>query len=399
MRPSEQLAIVGGLVREVGDVLAERVHEPTPPTWAAARGWTRFLLGLDDASLERCEHGDTAVELASMLEAPASLREVAHQVVEATRVRPTTLEAEVEPLRRASERKRLQVATLGALVRDWAPRARRIVDLGAGHGHLTRELARTLELEALGIEERAHVVANAQALTDNERVRFVAHDALAAPVELAPDDLVVGLHACGALGDALVEAAARAQSGVLLVSCCPQKRGTPERAPLSRLGAELGLTVAREHLGLANMATLAQGGVDSAEVMERRRTRYALYLLLRDAGVSLRPGDEMEGLHRRHLRHPLEVVAPRAFAARDLRPPSAHALDDAKARAQREHDVVRRLSLPRTMLGRLLELALVLDRATLLEERGGALPEVRAAFDREASPRNLAVLRAPRHNH
>ncbi len=395
MLPSAQLRQVGGLLREVTDVLAERVHEPTPPAWAERRGWSAFLLRLDDAALERCEHGETASELAAHPDAPASLRALAEQILHSTRVADAPSEAEVQPLRRASERKRRQVASLGALVRQWAPRAARVVDLGAGHGHFTREMAEALGLDALGIEERAHVVANANALTETERVRFVTQDALAAPITLAGDDLVVGLHACGALGDALVQAAAEARAGVLLVSCCPQKIPNDARAPLSRLGAALGLTIARGHLGLANMATLAQGGVDSAEVMERRRRRYALFLLLRDAGVPLRPGDEMEGIHRRHLRRPLEALAERAFAVRSLPPPSPASLADARARAAREHPLVRRLGVPRTMLGRLLELALVLDRATHLEERGGEPPEVRAAFDRQASPRNLAILRAP----
>ncbi|MCZ7677918.1 MAG: hypothetical protein M5U28_03700 [Sandaracinaceae bacterium] len=55
----------------------------------------------------------------------------------------------------------------------------------------------------------------------------------------------------------------------------------------------------------------------------------------------------------------------------------------------------RRLALPRAMLARPLELALVLDRAACLAEHGAA-PEVLEAFDRAASPRNVAIVRPAR---
>lgn len=395
MQPSRRLLEVGALLREVRDILDERVQDPAPPRWAEGRGWADFLRGLDEATLERCEHGETAVVLASIPAAPESLRELARRVTAATEVPPAPDVERAPTLRRASERKRRQVATLGALVREWAPRARRVVDLGAGHGHLTRALAESLGLEALGVEERAHVVSNARALTESEAVRFVEQDALSSPIALSAEDLVVGLHACGALGDGLVRAAAASGAGVLLVSCCPQKVPGAARSPLSGLGARLALTVSREHLGLANVATLAQGGVDSARVMERRRTRRGLYVLLRDAGVELQPGDEMHGIPRRRLREPFDALAARAFAIRGMPAPGPSARADASARGAREHEAIRRFGAPRTMLGRLLELALVLDRATLLEEQGGACPSVQAAFEREASPRNLAILRAP----
>ena len=52
---------------------------------------------------------------------------------------------------------------------------------------------------------------------------------------------------------------------------------------------------------------------------------------------------------------------------------------------------MRRLGLPRGLLGRLLELALVLDRAVALEEAGHAV-RVEPAFPAQVSPRNLALL-------
>lgn len=393
--PSARLRALAVLLREVEDVLAERVSEPTPPAWCTERGWSTFLLGLDEATLERCEHGETARVMAELEGAPASLRRLANEVLEETRLDRLEVPGGARPLRRASERKRMQVAALAGLVEAWAPRAERVVDLGAGHGHLTRELSACLGVTALGVEARAHVVANAQALTESDAVRFVRRDALADPLDFGPGDLLVGLHACGALGDAIASAAAERGAGVLLVSCCPQKVGGDARAPLSALGHALGLRVPRAQLGLANLATLAEGAKDSAAVMMRRRTRRALFLLLRDAGVPLALGDEINGVSRRQPRHGVAALSARVFEARGLPLPSAAAIEDAEARAAHEHAAIRRLALPRTMLARALELALVFDRAALLEEAGGEPVRVLEAFDRSASPRNVALLRAP----
>src|SRR5690606_28009182 len=153
-------------------------------------------------------------------------------------------------------------------------------------------------------------------------VSFVAADALSGTLDAREDDLLVGLHACGALGDALIRSAAESGAGVLLIACCPQKIPDDARAPLSARRCALGLIVPRPQLGLANLAAVAQGGKDSAGAAALRRARYALALLLRDAGVALPPGDEVHGIPRRQLRRPLAEVAARAFALRGLAPPS-----------------------------------------------------------------------------
>lgn len=395
MQSADRLRVLAALLGEVRDVLSDRVVDPAPPAWCERRGWTSFLLALDDATLERAEHGETARVLLEHRDTPPSLRALASEVIALTALEPIVLAAEPRALRRASDRKRHQVAALGALASEWAPRTRRVVDLGAGHGHLTRELAERLNVAALGVEARAHVVENARALTESDAVRFVRRDAIADPIRFERDDLIVGLHACGSLGDAIVRAAAESGAGVLLVSCCPQKIDGTDRPPLSALGRSLGLRFAREHLGLANLATLVEGGKDSADVMERRLARRTLFLLLRDAGVALAPGDEMHGIPRRRLAGPLDALVARAFELRGLALPSREAIERARARAAREHPRMRRLALPRTMLARVLELALVHDRAVLFDEHPTTPARVALAFARSASPRNVAILRAP----
>ena len=384
-RPIEaRLRAVVALLDAHDDVLVARVASATTPAWCLARGWDGYLRGIDDATLERAE--DLGPEHVIGDDAPPSLRDLAARVRSLSRLERAAPPASVAPVRKAGPKKRAQIAALAAL----APQGRgRIVDLGAGRGHLTRELAATLGVPALGLERDGRVVDAARAIAPDPKVRFerrVVDEAL----EVGPDDLLVGLHACGALGDALIERAAASGAAVLLVSCCPQKIDADVRAPLSSAGRAL----ARPLLGLANLARAAAAGTTPAEAARRRGARHALRVLLADAGVVVAPGEESRGVNRKQFRHGLAAVAGPAFARRGLARPSEAAIADAERRAAAEHAVIRRLALPRTMLARPLELAVVLDRAGALEAADAErAPRVLEAFDAAVSPRNLVIVR------
>jgi hypothetical protein len=225
--------------------------------------------------------------------------------------------------------------------------------------------------------------------------RFETLDAGREALAFAPSDLAVGLHACGALGDRLVVAAAAAGCDVALVSCCLQKIDAPFRSPLSHAGA--GFRPRREALGLANLTAAPEGvEVSLPATLAAREARHALFLLLQARGAPISPGEEMRGINRRRARGGLAALAAPALERRNLTPASPIEIRTFEDEARRHHARVRRLSLPRNMLARLLEIAIVLDRGAALEESGH---EVRwlAIFDRATSPRNLALFasRAP----
>ncbi|MBX3274115.1 MAG: methyltransferase [Sandaracinaceae bacterium] len=384
---ARHLAWIVALLDAVDDVLAERPTSPAPPPWCEGRGWTQYLLQMADSSLEAAEALGPEHVLAGDPRAPASLRALAAEVREAA-VLPERAAPAAAPMRLASVRKQVQIEALVAL----APRGvARVVDLGAGRGHLTRRLARALGVPAVGIERRAPVVELARAIEPGPDVAFEARE-IDDDLALEPDDLVVGLHACGALGDRLARAAARAGAAVLLVPCCPQKIPGDVRAPLSSRGRPL----ARRVLGLANLGGATEAGTTVADSAHRRAMRHALRILLDEAGVPTHPGEEARAVNRRQFRRPLEEVAARAFGALGLPPPRDAALRRAAQRAAEEQAVMRRLALPRAMLARPLELAVVLDRAAALEEGAGAPPEVLRAFPPTVSPRNVVIHRPPR---
>src|SRR5689334_20417412 len=74
-----ELAAVLRVLTPVLDIIDTPVEAPVPPAWCAERGWTEFLLELDDAALFASERGGFAALLAETPQAPAALRELAWQ--------------------------------------------------------------------------------------------------------------------------------------------------------------------------------------------------------------------------------------------------------------------------------------------------------------------------------
>lgn len=388
---SERLRRVLDVALPLRDVLETRVEEPVVPAWCGSRGWHDFLLGLDDATLARCEAHGLASQLPQLTDAPGDLRELAREIEAATELPRLqgSVELSQESLRTVKRRKRAQLEGLLAGVSGMAERAERIVDVGAGVGHFTRLSAELFRRPALGLERDPVRVATAARRAEGiTGATFVTVDARQ-PLELTARDLAIGLHACGELGDRLVEGAAGAGCALALISCCLQKISTPSRPSLARAAGDL--TLGREHLGLTNLTAQPQGIEVSIEVtIAARQTRHALRRLLLARGLPLAPGAEMHGINRRRAYEGLPEVARRALEQRGLPPARPAELAEHDAAGAREYAQMRRLSLPRSMLARLIEVLVCLDRAAFLEERGHEVT-VATLFDRRVSPRNIGI--------
>lgn len=392
---SALLAAVLRILLPVQDILDGRVEACEPPPWCSRRGWDGFLLGLDEGELGRCEAEGLDARAADLPGAPPDLVALALAVGAVTRLPSLQQGPHAETaLRAVSARKRRQLPALLGAVTAMADHAARIVDVGAGSGHFTMLAADLFAREAVGLERNpervAAAVARARELGASAgQARFVSVDACREGLAFARDDLAVGLHACGELGDRLVVAAASARCDVALVSCCLQKISGPSRAPLSRAAA--GLTLRRETLGLANLTSRSRGVETSLEAtIAAREARHALHRLLAARGAVAEVGEEMRGINRRRAHAGLAALARQALALRGLAPASDEEIRRHEEEARGHYAQIRRLSLPRNMLARLMEIAVVLDRAAALEESGLTVRVV-TLFDGAVSPRNIGL--------
>jgi SAM-dependent methyltransferase len=386
------------LLADVRDIVDERPDGASPPGWCERRGWTRFLAGLTDDDVLSAERDGLAAHLATLPETPDDLRALARAVTHWTALRTAdAASTEAVDRRRASPRKRVQVAAFAGLVERLGGTAARVVDIGSGHGHLTRHLARALGVEAEGWERDPARVAVAAALAGDGGARFVTIDARDAAAALRRTDLVVGLHACGALGDHAVRAAGAAGASVAIIGCCLQKRDG-DRAALAVPGgvSAASLTIGRAVLGLGNACDGEEGVEEALAVRAASRVnRMALRAALLAAGLSVEVGEEMRGVNRRRATGTLADLVDCACAARGVAAPSAAAVAAAGLSAAAAYEALRRWALPRAMLARLVEVWVALDRAAWLRGRGYTT-EVLVAFDATVSPRNVAVLGWPR---
>lgn len=403
------------LVARTRDVLdarpgsARSEHDGVPGP-LASRGWASFLLSLGDARVEAFEargHDadwtpDAPPSLAALVE---EIREVcALPSLAAGHETGSKLTISPRPAKRLeTPRKRAQIDAFARLVVPIASGATRVVDVGSGHGHLTRELAERVALPVVGLERDVDLARRARAFPSHGDAVFSVTDVLRNGLGLLPGDCVVGLHACGELGDAMVESVgrvaapiaepSRARASIALVGCCLQKRRAASRAPLVPApGLESALDLPRPLLGLSNL-TARDDGVEAtrADNLAGRQRRLALHRLLSLRLGPMRLGSEIDGLNRRAAHGELASLVARAFRHRGLATPSAAEIDEAAGWARAEHARSRRLSLPRSMLARVLEVFVALDRAVYLEERGFTA-SVGTVFAPSVSARNLAVL-------
>jgi len=340
------------LLSEVRDIVDERVRPGVAPTWAVARGWHEFLLGLDESVLRRAEREGPAAVLAEAPDAPAGLRELGGQVAEL--IRPYAAPAVPVPVHlpavdRVGRRKVRQLTVLIDLLAPLLGQARRVVDVGSGRGHLARLCGEAWEREVLGLERDPARVAVARALARPTGERHEVRDLFREGLALEAHDLALGLHACGELGELILRAAVDAGAGVALISCCFQKIRGPTRPPLSRAAGRFGLVFRRPVLALANMThreSTAEGTLD--EVLASREVRLALELLLTARGLDPRRDKIMLATGRGLSYHGLPRLAAAAFSRRGLAPPTRAELDDAGERARIEFARIRRFSQPRT---------------------------------------------------
>jgi hypothetical protein len=101
----------------------------------------------------------------------------------------------------------------------------------------------------------------------------------------------------------------------------------------------------------------------------------------------------VDGLSRHAIRRGLGAVAAEALARHgDARAAGRGEISRCEGDARAEYERMRVLTLPRAMVGEVLEMAVVLDRAALLEE-SGRFGRVRTCrlFGDDVSMRNLCI--------
>uniref|UniRef100_A0A8V5GFI8 Uncharacterized protein n=1 Tax=Melopsittacus undulatus TaxID=13146 RepID=A0A8V5GFI8_MELUD len=321
--------------------------------------------------------------------------------------RPPCHSRRLHPLlrRHVKPKKQHEIRRLGKLLQrlSQATGCTRMVDVGAGQGHLSRFLAFGLGLSVTAVEGDGRLATAAERF-DRELLREL-HKTGGAPPQRRrgpprPSDgarvLVTGLHACGDLSPALLRHFARSPSvaAVASVGCCYMKLSTPPGYPLSSWvsalpGHELSYR-ARESACHALEQYRGRLGGGSPR-LRAHCYRAVLETLIRGA----RPGLRRPGVQTVKKAHALSFpqYARLGLPRVGLDPASIPLDSDAVGTMlEQQHKVVAFFSLT-LLLAPLVETLILLDRLLYLRERGFHCALV-PLFDPRFSPRNLVLVAA-----
>lgn len=394
-RLAARLVELGAWLARWRPIWSHRPFRQLPAPWEQDHPeLSRWLRSLPE---ERVASYDEDVQ--RLTEAPAmlaswTLEGLALTATDRAPVAATDLRARWE--RGVSGRKRAQIrAFVGALLPmldDGVPE--HWVDWCAGKGHLGRALALAVRApvtfvdkqEALAVQASAR--SRARGLEATHRVADVLRDA----VEVPDGAALVGLHACGALGDAAIATTVGSDARVMaLIPCCYHYQPGHERlVARSRAGRRSLLDVAPQQLRFATAEEVAAPTRRRRGREREEAFRLALDELLREAN-----GDDryhhIPPVPRPWLAMPFAAWAARVAAEHALELPARWDADRFERRGWERARTARALGLARTPFRRALELWYVLDRTLWLADAGYRV-QLTTACDRRVTPRNLLIV-------
>lgn len=389
-------------LRLAQNIIDQRILDsPTPPPWLLNDPASlSYLRSLSSSDIKACEVNGLPSHILSS-PAPPLLTELATAT---TRLRAhfPLLPSPSLPARlpRVTPHKHAQIHSIASTLKALLPLppTTRVVDVGGGHGHLATALSSTLALPASVVDKDGALITTGRALAADRGpdVTFLHRDVFTGGYA-SRGDFVVALHACGALGDRVVSDAASGASGdaLCLVSCCPQKLfGAAARLPLSQAVNDLPRSMlssaAPTSLGMANRA---RGRPLSEADLRGRVTRLGVQRILARRGVEKSAKDAVAGVSRHRIKRGLGEVADEVLRRHGLCEVAVAEIEEVEREARKDYERMRVLSLPRAMVGEILEVAIVLDRAALLEECGRfRVVKTCRIFDDLVSPRNLSII-------
>lgn len=282
------------------------------------------------------------------------------------------------------------------------------VDLCSGKGHLSFLMGHEKGIKTLNIDfdselQYAGELRNTKYFSshfgfDENPVSFKTLDLRSLNSKILKEhDPILGLHTCGGLSKLIFEKSVESNApNILNFGCCYYKM-IPSDYQISTLGQEMGLI---NHLHTLSLATRSHGRMSANTFKMNNNVKFHRYIfqlllnkefnhdmktVLKSSKASLYRGSFSEYASVQFKRLKIE----HNFSEKDL--------NDFYHDSTNQEIVVEMLcaNAIRNLLGRILELYLILDRGLYLEERGYKVL-VQEFFDEDLSPRNLGIFATKR---
>lgn len=361
--------------------------------------WSEVLLQLSDVDIIALEcFGDTSsIQKISKSDATKGLTEYFKKAWKLSSIPKLELSCEKIPQhlsRKMSQKKVHEVSSIHALLSD--KQFSQIIDVGSGAGHLSSILVHDRELKSFCVDMNKEFQEqgvkklrrwNPELLDKIEFIHFELKKQKLLPFAYKADEtLVIGLHSCGPLSTYLVENQAQNFGQKLLnFGCCYHK--LTNEYNLSQLAKKSPLTFTNHALTMAAKCHRIFGIEDFNKRNRVKRFRYAFHFYCQEvlktpfATLGNAKSSDYHGTFSEYVKkyYPIEV--------------SSKELDHYFLAPTTQSNIQLALKggVIRSVLGRLIELYLLLDRAIYLKEAGQNV-SVNEVFNRELSPRNIAII-------
>jgi hypothetical protein len=378
---------------------------PILPDWPESRAHypAAWLKALGEASVEEQRLFEDVQVYPGM---PEDLRQLIESAASVVRIDVVKEEwpLDVMDLQGLNLKKQHEIQRLLPLLEREASGLENAVDIGGGMGHLARtcvkyfhwnfhSIDRNRELQEKGRwwRERSRTI-------DKSKLNFVeaefSNEADETVDALFAQDksLSIGLHTCGPLALSQFQKSLRS-SLIVNFGCCYDKMDLSKDLNRSALAQEIALRWSQPSLFLATRGRKGMT-IDEFALLKRVNAyRFAIDLFFRERYPELGfviAGDAPKALYAEDF----SAYARNRFEKLGM--PAHHSALELKAFYERQdiQEEIRSLfaaHMIQNVFSRPLELAILMDRALWLEEQGFDVKALEV-FDRNASPRNIAII-------
>ncbi len=270
-----------------------------------------------------------------------------------------------------------------------------IVDIGGGIGHTslmavhgTKKRSVCIDQDLTLLEKGRLKLQRMESLKDTQVVFQNLNVDSSSDLHESSEKLLVGLHSCGDLSTHILRAFKKNPHELILFGCCYHKIIDGLYLSQESLTNKLELTTNALHL-----ASRSAKKITAEDIIKRKnfkRHRYSLHYFMFDRFK--KPFMPLGNTAPKLYQAAFSVYAKSIDAYSELKDIPALDLEDFYAH-ERTNALFKdnfNADVIRLLLGRLIELYIILDRAIYLEEQGLKV-KISEVFDRSLSPRNIML--------
>jgi hypothetical protein len=352
------------------------------------RSWNDTKIALMETAPERLKVVD--VNFQKFLDTVGELKNIPLLELDQVSLTP-------ELSRKLNLKKKHEIQQISSFVNSQVEQTQ-FVDIGSGAGHLSNALVFKSDKSSLCIDmdDKLQIIGKDKIkywLPENansikfKKLLFTDHSKLVG-ID-STKSMLIGLHGCGPLSTSIVKNFHfESYASLLSFGCCYHKLA--DEFNISKLSEQFHAGLSKQSFFLAERTTSNVVALDVSRRREVKKFRYGLHFFLNDKfDLSF---SSVGNAKKSDYKGEFAFYAKKYHVGDELRDFSNEELNSYIGSEKFLSKFSENFALDslRSLLGRVIEIYLILDRALFLEEKGHKI-DVFQMFDSNLSPRNIAI--------